>query len=134
MGADAHVRLALLLANRGRTGKAVQHYRAALEVLPDDPVALNNLAWILATSSNPEFRDGREAVRLATQAADLTQHKEASVLGTLAAAYAQAGQFSNAVESAQAAIDLANATGRGTFTSRQGSYLQLYRAGKTAPP
>ena len=69
-------------------------------------IAQNNLAWILATSKNPEIRDGSKAITWANQAIDNSNRQEASYFGTLAAAYAESGQFSKAIEVQKKAISL----------------------------
>jgi hypothetical protein len=101
--------------------------------LKEQPVnieALNNLAWMLATSSDAKLRDGEEAVRLAEQAWKLTQGKEATALGTLAAAFAEAGQFTNAVIASQQAISVAQAAGNVRYAQMSQQLLQLYRTGR----
>lgn len=67
---------------------------------------LNNLAWVLATSPKDEVRDGKRSVDLATKACDLTEYKEAHILSTLAAAYAESGDFEKAREWSQKAVSL----------------------------
>ncbi len=108
----AHVQLALALLRQERTEKALEHYHEALRLSPDSPMVLNNLAWILATHENPNFRDGARAVQLAEKACRLTGHENAAFLDTLAAAYAEAAQFNEALQTAQKAIELALAMGR----------------------
>jgi tetratricopeptide (TPR) repeat protein len=120
------------LEQQGRMKKAVQHYRAALDSMPDYPVVLNNLAWILAANPRPELRNGPEAVRLATRAVELTGHQEPIILGTLAAAYAEAGQFAKAIETAEAARKLALEIGLPEVAVRNEKLLELYRAGRAA--
>ena len=73
--------------------------------------ALNNLAWLLAAHPSDALRNGAEAVRLAERACELSEHREPVMLGTLAAAYAEAGRFGDAVKTAEKARDLAAATG-----------------------
>lgn len=89
--------------------KAVEDYDRALEIGPDSDVGksgvLNNLAWVLATSPHDSVRDAERAIKLAQEAAELTEHKEAHILSTLAAAYAEAGQFDKAVEWATKAVE-----------------------------
>jgi tetratricopeptide (TPR) repeat protein len=117
-------------------------YRLLLAAKPDQPEALNNLAWLLATSPDAAVRDGAEAVRLAEQGCRLTDYKQAQMLGTLAAAYAEAGRFTEAVTTAQKAIELARAGGDMQFAAANAQLLSLYRAGRpyheppptTAPP
>ncbi len=91
----------------GQRAKAAGDYRSALQLTPEDVAALNNLAWILSTSPEAELRDGRRAVELAAAACRATEHRRAELLGTLAAAHAEAGDFSAAVEWAQKAIQTA---------------------------
>jgi len=75
-------------------------------------------------------RDGAEAVRLARQAGALTLRKSPLALGTLAAAYAEAGRFSDAVRTAEEARDLAIADGQPQLAERNRILLELYRAGR----
>ena len=105
--AKQQVQLARQFASDGNYEEAVRHYRKALDEDPDDPVALNDLAWTLATASQPELRNGEEAVRLATKAVQLTHGTQPIIFGTLADAYAQTGQFPQACEMAQTARALA---------------------------
>ena len=79
---------------------------------PDSPAALNNLAWILAASAEATIRSGTEAVPLAKRACDLTLGREPLYLGTLAAAYAEAGQFGDSVSTAEQAIAVAENIGQ----------------------
>jgi serine/threonine protein kinase/lipopolysaccharide biosynthesis regulator YciM len=78
--------------------------RAAAE--KDDVVALNDLAWLLATSTDPAQRDGGSAVGFAEKAVANTQRKDPGILDTLAAAYAEAGEFAKAANVQREAIDL----------------------------
>jgi hypothetical protein len=97
---------------------------------PDYVEALNNVAWILATDREEAVRNGTEAVRLATRACELTGYKEAHVLGTLAAAYAEVGRFAEAVETAQKTCELALAAGKKETADTARARLKLYQAGK----
>jgi Flp pilus assembly protein TadD len=127
---EAHSELGLLLGRKGRTSEALHHYREALQLKPDWPELLNNTAWLLATASQAEIRDGAEAVRLAERACQITERKKAFFLGTLAAAYAEAGRFDDAVETAQEAHDLALATGDQDTAAANRKLLETYRAGR----
>ena len=99
--------LASQLETDGKVEEIIQHYREALNVDSNNPVVLNNLAWILATASKPELRNGEEAVQLATRAVELTDGRLPYFIGTLGAAYAETGQFSKAAQIAQVAHILA---------------------------
>jgi len=74
--------------NVGRQQEALADYEKALALEPKDDGILNNLAWLLATSPDEKLRDGARAIRLATQACELTDWKAPHILSTLAAAYA----------------------------------------------
>lgn len=104
--AGVHFNLAVALAAQQRPQEAVHHHRQALEAQPDEPTFLNGFAWILATYPDPGILNPTEAIRLAERAARLTHREHAVVLDTLAAAYAAAGQYAQAVETAQAALAL----------------------------
>lgn len=121
-----HGRLAALLTLRGRGVEAVAHHRAVLAEQPDAVETLNNLAWILATHPDSAVRDGAEAVRLAEHACELTEQRQPQLLGTLAAAYAEAGNFEAAKQIAQKAIALAEANQELRLVERNRDLLRLY--------
>jgi len=108
----------------------VAQYREALRLNPNLAGALNNLAWILATSSKAEFRDGMRAVQLAERACELTHYGQPLFIGTLAAAYAEAGRFPEAVTTAEKAAQLATNAGLKKVAEKNRQLLELYRAGK----
>ncbi len=82
----------------GKHQDARTDYEAALKLQPKNSTVLNNLAWLLATSTFDELRNGAKAIELATEACVITEYKQAHVLSTLAAAYAETGDFDKAVE------------------------------------
>lgn len=90
----------------GKHAEALADFEESLKREPDDSGVLNNFAWTLATSPIDELRDGKRAVELATRAAELTKFNAPHILSTLAAAYAETGDFDKAVEWSQKAIDL----------------------------
>ena len=94
-------------AQRERLLKTLADWRQSLRANPDDVAGLNNVAWWLATNPNASIRNGPEAVELAQRAVRLSGGRQPAILSTLAAAYAEAGRFSEAVETAQQALDLA---------------------------
>ena len=128
MGLDAarETQLAHQLEADGRVEDAIQHYRSALDADSSNPVALNNLAWILAAAGKPGLRNGEEAVRLATRAVGLTEYRHPVFIGTLAAAYAQAGQFREAVDTACIAEALALVTGQNDVYAINARLLNRY--------
>ncbi len=114
-----------------RAEETIQHYREALNVDSNNPIVLNNLAWILATASKTELCNGEEAVRLATKAVELTDWRQPLCIGTLAAAYAQAGRFPQACEMARTARALAWITNQKEIVASNEKLLSLYSSGKT---
>ncbi|MBI4520432.1 MAG: tetratricopeptide repeat protein [Gemmatimonadetes bacterium] len=131
--ADAHYGLAVVSRTQGRPREAVLHYREALRSRPDWPAALLELAWALATSSDPRTRQPGEALRLAERGAQLMGVQTtrgldvARALDVLAAALAALDRFDEAMATARTALALATAA-RDEGTARQiGERLQLYR-------
>jgi protein O-mannosyl-transferase len=130
--AAAQDTLGLVRVHKGQAEDAIPHFRAALQVQPDFAEALNNLAWILAAHPRPDLRNGPEAVELAKRACKLTNDKQAMVVGTLAAAYAEAGRFAEAVTTAEKAAALADQDGQTELAARNRKLAEQYRAGKPA--
>jgi tetratricopeptide (TPR) repeat protein len=129
-GAEAHYNLATALLQQGDPEKAAAEYRESLRLKPDSPASLNDLAWVLAAGASDRLRNGTEAVALAEQACQLTQFQQPMFIGTLAAAYAEAGRFPDAVKAAEKAKDLAAAAGLKDLAERNRQLLELYRAGR----
>jgi tetratricopeptide (TPR) repeat protein len=127
---ETYFHLGMALGQSGRTRKAVAQYREALRLNPDFVEALNNLAWILAASPDDELRNGAEAVRLAEHACELTHYGKPLFVGTLAAGYAEAGRFPEAVTTAEKAEQLATAAGLKGLAEKNRQLLELYRTGK----
>jgi len=103
--------LAIALVRKGQLREAVAQWEKVLAYEPDDPDATNNLAWVLATSPDADIRNGTRAVQLAEHAVQLTHGTDPTRLLTLAAAYAEAGQFLAAVPTANKGLELAEANG-----------------------
>jgi hypothetical protein len=102
-----HYQRALALAAQHQTAEAIRQYREVLRLMPDFANALNNLAWLLASSPNAGIRNGPEAVELALRACALTQTNDAIKIETLADACAEARNFEAAAAWAQKAHDVA---------------------------
>jgi len=92
---------------------------------------LNNLAWILATSSDASMRDGAQAITLAAKAVQVSGGRNPIFIRTLAAAHAEAGQFAKAAATAEAARALATEQGKQELAKRLEEEITLYRAGLT---
>jgi spermidine synthase len=120
--------LAKLQERLGNISDAVQHYREALRVDPTSAVIMNNLAWILATCTDPAVRDAKEALRLATRACELTGYTDVHILDTLAAAYANDGQFPMARAIVDRALSTASTTGNRPMIDVLYSRSVLYAA------
>jgi hypothetical protein len=105
-------------------------FRETLKREPDSTVALNNLAFLLATAPEPSLRHGAEAVRYAEKACALTGHTNLATLATLAAAYAEAGRFNDAVTTAEKACKLAADASNPALLQHNVELLELYRRGR----
>ncbi|MDR3456652.1 MAG: hypothetical protein P4N60_04345 [Verrucomicrobiae bacterium] len=124
---SAHLGYAGLLATQGRVEEEIVQLNRVVQLDPDSTEALNNLAWVLATTRADTLRDGNRAVNLAQHACELTKFEKTIFLGTLGAAYAEAGKFDNATATAQRACDLAAKNGETELLRRNQELLALYR-------
>lgn len=108
--ASVQFQIGQLLVEEDRASEALPYFRAALELTRntvDWPLVANATAWLLATHPSSSVRNGREAVELAQQACEQTKFGNPNFLDTLAAAYAEAGKFAEAVAYANKAYDAA---------------------------
>ncbi len=119
--------LAGLYSHRHETARAIAGYRKVLRLNPDLPEALNNLAWLLATTPDASLRNGAEAVQLAQRACEKTAWQQALLIGTLAAAYAEAGDFDQAVQTARKACDTASAHGENELLQENQALMAQYK-------
>ena len=126
----AHYNLGFALAGIGRSAEAIAQYRAAVRLEPEWPDALQSLAWILATHEDAEFRNGAEAVELAERLCRLTRQENPAHLDTLAAAYAEAGRFSEAAATARKAAELARKAELKELPAQIEKRLQLFDSGQ----
>jgi tetratricopeptide (TPR) repeat protein len=128
--ADAQANLGQSLSVHGRTGEAVDHLRTALMLKADHAQALAALAWIRATAADPILRDAQEAISFAERADAETRHRSASVLDALAAAYASAGRYADAIAVMRTAIEIAIAAGQIPIAAQFRERLELYQSGQ----
>jgi tetratricopeptide (TPR) repeat protein len=98
---NPHYQYGLALAHQSKRREAMSQYATALLLRPDFPDALDGLAWLLATAPSAELRNGVEAVRMAERACELTGRQDPQKLKTLAAAYAETGNFPQAIATLQ---------------------------------
>jgi len=125
--AQVHNNLGNALRQTGRLAEALPHYEQALRIKPDSISALTNLALIRATNGDPRFRNGEEAVRLAERACAVSGRDNVTCLDTLAAAYAEARRFDDAVATGEQAASLARASQKETLADEILARVALYR-------
>jgi protein O-mannosyl-transferase len=125
--AGAHTSLGNALVQKGLLREAVDHYERALQSDPDSILPLNNLAWVMSTGPDDSLRNNEVAVQLATKANQLSKESNPVFIRTLAAAYAQAGQFAIAIETAQRASEQANAQGAHDLALQIQEDVDLYQ-------
>ncbi len=128
---EPFIGLAFLNLHEGKQAEAVSNLEKALKLRPDYPQTLNALGWLRATSPVKSLRDGRKAIDLAMQACQLSDWAEFQFVDTLAAAYAETGEFEKAVEFQRFALNLPSLpeTQRGDAEKRLKQYSnhQPYR-------
>ena len=125
--AKAHYNLGAALYRQRKISAAIAQWDEAIRVQPDNLLALNQLAFSLATSSEASVRDGARAVELARRAAQFSGGRDANILATLAAAYAEAGRFPEAVQTANKALVLASRQNNSTLADTLRARLKLYQ-------
>jgi tetratricopeptide (TPR) repeat protein len=128
--ADAELELARISEDKRQFSEAIDYLKRALELDTNSVSALNGLAFFRATAPDPSLRDGKEAVRLAERACQQTQYKEVVSIRNLAAAYAEAGRFDDAVATAQKALAMALAQGPKELAAQDEQLLELYKSGQ----
>lgn len=112
---------------KGEYAKALDDCDKAIHLDPKSAAAHNDRAWMRATCRDEKYRDGTKAIEDATKACELTDWKRPEYLDTLAAAYAEAGQFDKAVEWQEKAVEsVAEDQNVDDFATR----LELYQAEK----
>jgi tetratricopeptide (TPR) repeat protein len=125
--AEAHGNLGSAFLKQGQVEEAIAHYKKALGMKPLNVGFQNSLALVLATCPTDSLRNGFRAVELAEKANQLSGGCQPLFLRTLAAAYAEAGRFPEAVEAAQKALALAKSQGNARLTETIESNLKLYQ-------
>jgi tetratricopeptide (TPR) repeat protein len=137
----AHNGIASALHRQGRLAEAIAEYERAIHLRPESAGILSNLAWMLATCSDPSLRDGQRALALAQRADRLSGGANPRILRSLAAAYAEVNQFGQAAKTARHALDLWLQDGESSFTGALRREISLFDAGRpyhesgrSAPP
>jgi Flp pilus assembly protein TadD len=129
LDADCQTTLAIALEQKGTPAEAILHYKKALELAPESISTLTNLAWLLATSPDASLRNGAKAVELAEKAERLVGGTNTLVLRSLAAAYAENGEFAKAIRIARSAMQLARMHGEDSLTTDLDQQIALYQLG-----
>lgn len=124
--ANTFAQRASLSSMEGDEGGALEDYKRAIDMEPDHAFALNAAAWILATNPDPDLRDGQRAVEYAARVCEASGWEECNILDTLAAGYAELGDFDAAVKWQNKATKLAPDPSKADFGSR----LELYQSGQ----
>ncbi len=130
---DVHSNFGIALSRLGRMDDAAAEFLQALALRPDSVTARKNLAgivWVLAASTDESVRNGAKAVELAEKTDRLTGGNDPVLVSVLAAAYAEAGRFPDAVATAQRAQQLAAAQGNTAVAAAVEEQLRHYRSGQ----
>jgi protein O-mannosyl-transferase len=127
---EARYNLGNTLLKERKPAEAIAQFQQVLQIQPDSVGTQIKLAWLLATYPEESLRNGKEAMELARRANELTSGGNPVVLETLAAAYAEAGQFPDAVESARQALALAQTQSNTALAGDLETQMKLYKEGR----
>ena len=127
--AEVLYQLGALALDRRDFAEAADYFTRALALDPASFELMNNLAWIRATAPVDHLRDGPSSVVLAERAVAMTKRADPALLDTLAACYAEAGRFNDAVTAAEEAVKNAQRAGNDPLVRDIASRLELYRSG-----
>lgn len=131
--APAHFNLGNVLLQKGKVNEAIGEYLSALKIKPDNTMVQNNIAratWTLAVSPDASVRNGTNAVEFAKTANDLAGGNNPMILRVLAAAYAESGNFSMALDQAKQALALATQQENLPLENALQQEISLYQDGK----
>jgi protein O-mannosyl-transferase len=124
---EVHNIVGTVLIQQHRIRDGVEEWQKVLAIQPDNGNAMSNVAWVFATAPDDSLRNGVKAVELAQEAVRISGRRIPLLFRTLAAAYAETGEFSKAIQTAQEGAELANNQGNpGLATELQGN-ISLYQ-------
>ncbi len=123
-----YLNLGYALINLGEFERAISTWEKGIEVFPGHPGITTNLIWVMATAPDERARNAPRAVQLAEDTCRRYGYGSSLLLDPLAAAYANAGRFDEAVEAAEKALELAEASGNEPLATGIRSRLKLYRS------
>jgi tetratricopeptide (TPR) repeat protein len=121
--------LGLAFAQNGQASQAITQFQRVLEINPNNIEACDHLAWLLATASEASLRDGGRAVALARHALELAGGDNPNVLRTLAAAYAETGDYKEAASAAGRAREFCVKYNNQPLAEKLQAEIKLYQAG-----
>ena len=124
-----HQALAGILFRQGKAPAALAELYKVLDLSPNDPGTMTNIAWHLATSYDASIRDGKKSLELAQRATELTNRKYPLALNALAAAYAETGRFEDATDTASEALTLAAQQNNQGFVALAKEAIRVYASG-----
>jgi Flp pilus assembly protein TadD len=127
--AGIHNNLGLAYSQNGAAKEGMAEYEKALEINPQYADAQNNLAWTMATGPEVSLRNGNKAIELAEKADQLSKGGDPNIAGTLAAAYAEAGRFSEAITTVERAMQLATVQKNTAMVDALQIQIKAYKAG-----
>lgn len=127
---SSHVNLSLVLSEQGDQAGAIQQYREVLRLKPDWDVFKIRLAWLLSTAEDPRLRDGTKALQLMLEVRGKSSSPSIEALDAQAAAYAESGEFVEAVATAEQALALVRTKGPESLIGAIQGRLALYRQGQ----
>ena len=137
---DARHNLGVVLLKQGKIREAIDEWKKVLELKPDAMPTKAQLAWILSTCQDDTMRNGKEAVKLSESAVEISGRKDPTALDTLAAAYAEVGEFDKATKAAEEAAAAASKQNNKTLEDTIRARNETYRSGSAfrdpslAPP
>jgi len=128
--AKPHQKLGEIYYSLGSYGKSIDHYRRAVKIQPQWLDLKSDLAWVLSSVEDEKFRNGEEAVRLAEEVCQKDEGKNPIYLDILAAAYAAAGRYSEATQTGQKALRIAESKGAQNIAGVIKKHIEAFQQGR----